>query len=523
MVALVDLPTELLVNIVTETARVWPHALWQQPMNPFKRLEDDSKKVDTSQQPHPFSECPAKGRNCTLCTDTKLGFISLTHVCRTLREIIISMPDLWTFISDAGYPYPDVKWLQTFLARSQDLPLNYYHRVDWGLHDQSRGLKLHDIYSKALPRIRTLNLSVRGGPPTLDIFSEFMPDAKSLESLVLLRVPTYPLRLSDQSPSTRLRELDLLAFDPTSMPWQHDGVRNLTRLRLVFAHMRPASFASLLNGLRMLRSIETLNLRNIPVLISEEAETALDIEDVAFSHLKTLTLHGRTRGVMELLSRITAPNVRSVDLTCFKFIAEIKPVLARLSQWVPGLAPSRNSDLRDNFVTASIIHDESKSTLTLCLSRTPDAEDGPFHFRVTADWEQRWATEGEEDQENLSPADVLEIIVPTVVDPGAASRVKHLTVWLDACPSESLRRCILPFTSVSTLSVRGVRTASRLVELMAQSDTVDASASSLFPELTMFQTIAIQDNHEYLDDQIATMAKSRAQRGQAIQWRILRP
>ncbi|KZV67065.1 hypothetical protein PENSPDRAFT_654343 [Peniophora sp. CONT] len=218
---------------------------------------------------------------------------------------------------------------------------------------------------------------------------------------------------------------------------------------------------------------------------------------------------------MELLNHITAPNVRNVDLVCFKFIAEIKPTLARLSQWLPGLTSSHPQ--HDDFLTASVIHDDANSSLTIALSRMLDAESGPFHFRVKADWEQRWATEGEEDQENLSATDVLKIIVPTIMNPYAASRVKHLSISLDAYPSRSLQDCISPFTSVSTLSLRGSATASCLVELMALSGT-RYSPSMLFPELSVLHAHTMQRHHASLDDHVAAIVKSRAQMGQIIQW-----
>ncbi|KZV67066.1 hypothetical protein PENSPDRAFT_654344 [Peniophora sp. CONT] len=542
MRTITDLPPELLSAIAIETARIWPHLLWKKPANHFRMLEDDWD-VGAEPELHHRSDHRSlnpKSKSCRYCTRSRLGFITLTHVSRAFRAITIGTPGLWTTINVSrpkSFLTEDLdisviehlrdrdsdhislsSWTEAFLSRSLALPLEYTHYIDW--YDGEMGYDGFHIglFDRALPRIRTLHLNIDNAPSTLDIGSKFLAGAHSLESLIINCVPARPLAFPDDFASTRLQHLTLFAFKPTEiLPWQHTAVRNLTSLRLAFinngSRMNHASFLDLFNGLRTLNVLQTLYLICIPDLALGNSFQDIQVDVIDFSRLRSLSLYGHSRGVAVLLQNIRAPSVHVVDLVCLQFTAEMRPVLAKLAQWVPGLAPS--SAPGDIFQTTSLTHDASDLSLTLGLSRVLEAEAGLYHFRITADW----MAQNGQPPVNLSGIDALAIVVPTIMDVWAAPQTKRLILMLDECSSPSLRQYLAHFTAVSSLTVQA--NAARVVESMTMQRGAQAAASRLFPALESLKVAPASAKHKTLDNAIERIVKARARLGQAIKWEII--
>ena len=126
MFTVTDLPQELLSAIIIETARIWPHVLWPNPVNKFPRLEDDCFEVEPPL--HSFRDCLValmSRVHCDYCVSgmAVLGFVTLTHVSRTFRAVTLATPNLWTTVDDEQDAGTALDCLETFLIRSQSLPL----------------------------------------------------------------------------------------------------------------------------------------------------------------------------------------------------------------------------------------------------------------------------------------------------------------------------------------------------------------------------------------------------------------
>ncbi|VDC02394.1 unnamed protein product [Peniophora sp. CBMAI 1063] len=536
---LTDLPPELLSAIVVETARIWPHLLWETPSTCFKRLEDDCLAARGPEELHYWKDAHDLTDNlCEYCTHSRLGFIALSHVSRALRAVTIGTPRLWTTINDSPRPSPwrswlsshsldllhpesTIFWIDTFLSRSRALPLQYTHHIEWDDYEENEDFGLHELFDQALPRIRTLYLQIEGWPSPDAISPDILDGAQSLQSLVLRRDPVSPFNPVFLPTSAFPQELALLNFIPDAMPWHHDAVRNLTSLKLGFApdtdEISRASFLEFLEGLSMLRALESLFLVGVPDIPDAPEGFTIDhrTNPVDWPALGNLSLNGQSRSITAFIQCICAPAVRTVDIVYFHFTLDAKASFEMLVQWVPGLASSSTPD--DIFHTASITHDDSDYSFTLGLSRsvgTSAGGFGPYTFRITADW----AVEDGEDPVDLAAMDVLETFVPTLMDSLAAPRIQSLILKLDECTTLGLRQCLARFAVVSELII--MKSAARVIESMAGQRGSRTGTSRLFPALATMIVWPSSAKHKALDKAIGKMVNARARLGQTIRWEV---
>ena len=152
--------------------------------------------------------------------------ITLTHVCRTWREMFTSRSSLWT-----NFDCEDVEKTRVYLERSKSSPIKV------GL-DREYGLLLHDPFLQVVPRAvgRLERLFVRTTPDDLQDITSYLSDpAPLIESLEIHGstdepevnpVLTTTLFGGDLS---SLRDLSLYSVS-TGLPWRN--MANLTTFAL---------------------------------------------------------------------------------------------------------------------------------------------------------------------------------------------------------------------------------------------------------------------------------------------------
>ena len=151
--------------------------------------------------------------------------ISVTHVCRSWRQVAIAAPELWTDITMAN---PEA--VKAFLQRSGAVPLKVGLRLGSGARiDQ-------DLLGAVVPhvhRFRQLSLLTHWGRGAVGSMP-FTEPAPLLERLVVY----YPLGdrpallFNDQAP--RLRELNMYS----NGFWLKNQLWNLTSLHVTLSHVR---------------------------------------------------------------------------------------------------------------------------------------------------------------------------------------------------------------------------------------------------------------------------------------------
>ena len=99
--------------------------------------------------------------------------ITLTHVCRSWREIFISCPSLWTSLT-----FTDTDKTRTFIERSKFSPLNIYAS---NLNDETYLDDALSLVMPHIPRLKSLSFHSDAIPDTLRNFLCHVPLLEDLE------------------------------------------------------------------------------------------------------------------------------------------------------------------------------------------------------------------------------------------------------------------------------------------------------------------------------------------------------
>lgn len=210
-----------------------------------------------------------------------MGWISVTHVCRTWRNLALECPGLW---ADIPSTLPRL-WLDTFLERSQDYPL----KLDGAYLDDGNSW-LEEILPRALHRVRYLSL--RSGDALSPYFYSLLQSHHAPE-LRFLRINNacfeggYHRTRLFGGIAPRLRELDLdyLGW----FPWKTPIFHNLTKLSAAGDMTDIADFMLALQSMHLLEHLSLVaDIHNIKVNIDAAHIIRLD-------RLETLYLGGDFR------------------------------------------------------------------------------------------------------------------------------------------------------------------------------------------------------------------------------------
>ena len=208
--------------------------------------------------------------------------ITLTHVCRTWREIFMSRASLWT-----DFYCIDAEKTRVYLERSKSVPINIWLEREQGLLPNDPFL---DIPSHAIDRLKSL--CVRATPDHLEDFTKHFvhptPFLKTLEidggaADIHETIPVLPSALFGGDLSS-LRKLCLHSVC-TQLPWRN--MNNLTSFALGFVSQPTVSIGQILDFFESAPRLTDVNLLSAaPTLGAQEGRS------VSLSHLKRLNICG---------------------------------------------------------------------------------------------------------------------------------------------------------------------------------------------------------------------------------------
>lgn len=203
-------------------------------------------------------------------TDNEL--ITLTHVCRSWREIFTSHASLWTFLDCTSFDKTDV-----YIQRSRGSPLEIYLTGSYSA----------DALFLALPLINQLKaLTVSGSRNVLSLTKYFDSHAPLLEKLDIQvrRASPAPIESTifggNLSP---LRELRLYAVI-TDLPW-----KNLTKLTTFEFHQVPGNEISVTQLLDFFERAPLLREIELVASLPDSSNAPLE-RVVSLNHLRSLRI-----------------------------------------------------------------------------------------------------------------------------------------------------------------------------------------------------------------------------------------
>ncbi|KAI0043275.1 hypothetical protein FA95DRAFT_1609509 [Auriscalpium vulgare] len=110
------------------------------------------------------------------------SWIAVTHVCQCWRNAALACPGLWVNVTDRFGDW----WLETVIARSQDMPRLSFSIIPAKTEDTGKDLPRQPLLDN-LPRMHRLSLTSRcDGPEQLQFYAHFFrKDALYLQNLIL--------------------------------------------------------------------------------------------------------------------------------------------------------------------------------------------------------------------------------------------------------------------------------------------------------------------------------------------------
>ncbi|TFY69504.1 hypothetical protein EVG20_g3136 [Dentipellis fragilis] len=250
-----------------------------------------------------------------------LGWILLSHVCRSWRAVALRDTALWAN-SMCALPSATAE----FLRRAHTAPLTIRH--DFGRYrHKSRVLQAVLLALEHLPRTRELR--IRANKRILERLADALHDkpAPALESLELalaadarigffyetVRLPTH---LLTASPCLRR-----LVLENCRLPWDSELLRNLTHLEVrlvVFSVpdlMLPTT-TQLLTVLARCPELQTLALIDSLPEVPDDTPLKPAPQPVHLSALTRLTLAGKPLACANLVQNLRFPSTATLELTC---------------------------------------------------------------------------------------------------------------------------------------------------------------------------------------------------------------
>ena len=249
------------------------------------------------------------------------GWIRIAHICRYLRQVAFSCPELWTHLRLPGSPYA---------AES----INSFHAVEWQLQNAGTvpltfevSLTNHRLF--LFPSIheaivntivsnvsRTRQLVITGDKaPVEDLLDQLVSPAPMIESLSIsgLHIPIPSDLFAGCTPKLQSLELsncsNILWRSPLLIgsPIKHLKLR---RVQNMGVHVNWAGLRGVLETLQT--SLETLVLDNYLEADSEELDTSVPV--LHLPNLKEGTFAGKTHHVLGFFSSVTVPGTAKLSI-----------------------------------------------------------------------------------------------------------------------------------------------------------------------------------------------------------------
>ena len=235
---------------------------------------------------------------------------NFSHVCRLWRNVALTTPGIWCFIS-LHYQ----QWATAMLERSKladlVLDLNFATATSSTLtHEQF----LKNVLDNHTSRIRELSLKGFSSSTLLDSLEDLQPSSLRLRSLQLVdldahRTPSFPIGIIANSEG--LLDLDVVGCN---IAWCSMPLTGLTSLKMDSNPTRPLwlDFITVLGGMP---SLATLEIRDsLPMAVELRQRTS---NPVRLTKLRRLDL-GSKRDITEVLnvlSSIVVPQAASIKIS----------------------------------------------------------------------------------------------------------------------------------------------------------------------------------------------------------------
>ncbi|KAI0045401.1 hypothetical protein FA95DRAFT_124161 [Auriscalpium vulgare] len=293
--------------------------------------------------------------------EAKLGWITVTHVCRLWRQLSLDDPMLWQRIScDLG---PD--WVKTMFERAQSVPLCVEDMKPLGriLKPFERRLIIDHI-----PSIRELSLYSDG--ESRNRLDEFVSPALSLERLDVCfstnATVVFPPNFLDNC-APNLRSLRIVTS--SKFPWRSPLLCGLT----VLSMERPDPAFGVSSPMQDILD----GLQNMPNLVELSLDLVLSTDgtpqrSVSLPNMKALSLHGSLHHLYTLLRYIHLPVTCKIKAgVSMKSSASAREQIHVEGMFAPRLVEDGGQrDVRTLSLHSFCLHDnrEKKHRLTVAVS-----------------------------------------------------------------------------------------------------------------------------------------------------------
>ncbi|KAI0061261.1 hypothetical protein BV25DRAFT_1916945 [Artomyces pyxidatus] len=236
-----------------------------------------------------------------------LGWIKISHVCRSWRQISMNFAALWT---DIAAPYLPERWVFEMLARSKNAPLSLMLYMSKHPPMPESPVLRHIIGPRIVPRLRHLKLDYseagRYGDTTIHILRQHV-SAPLLESLSISGRSEYILPediFSSDTPSLRT-----LRLRQCLLPWDAPLLFHIAHLDIELSKNSVMTsdlgyidlYQRMSFALERMSKLETLGLHNVFPMGDDGALIHLP------QRLSELTLGGAPRPCIEFASHLVIP------------------------------------------------------------------------------------------------------------------------------------------------------------------------------------------------------------------------